>query len=348
MILLTGCPHGYKYNQGFLPTSPVNLEDFNTEYDDYNPSSPTYGTTFPLLFSSNRKSQGAQYDIVSEIFEIWFDRDDGTITAGRAVYNPYDEDEFLIRNMVPPTINTPYNELGPYIIDYYSLYSNYNDIYYKKYLIFYANDQSGNLDIRYTLNHNPADDSSVVFIPPEPVTFLNSDYNEAYPCLDLELNRIYYCTYQNGDFDYDQIGIPGGISKNFSDYGTETVQIRGAKYSNENLGMNFGKMSKPKRLYIKDVPPGYPKTDVLCFEYADQVPKGFVVDRKTMLEKSLKGPLERILEGLGWNWNDFNPSMVTFADMDFEDAPQEETKEPPKEKPPVDKTPLPKKIILDW
>ena len=154
--------------------------------------------------------------------------------------------------------------------------------------------------------------------------------------------------YQNGDFDYDQIGIPGGISKNFEDYGTETVQIRGAKYSNENLGMNFGKMSKPKRLYIKDVPPGYPKTDVLCFEYADQVPKGFVVDRKTMLEKSLKGPLERILEGLGWNWNDFNPSVVTFSDMDFEDVPQEETKEPPREKPVVDQTPLPKKIFLDW
>jgi hypothetical protein len=235
MVLLTGCPHGYKYNQGFLPTSPVNLEDFNTEYDDYNMSSPTYGTKFPLLFSSNRKSLGAQYDIVGEIFEIWFDRDDGTITAGRADYNTYEDDDLLIRNMVPPAINTTYNELGPYIIDYYSLYSNYNDIYYKKYLIFYANDQSGNLDIRYTLNHNPANDSSVLFIPPEPVTFLNSNYNEAYPCFDLELNRIYYTTDRNGDFDiyFGQITTDKNIIDVLSDSLAEVPLTRSDLLSSE-------------------------------------------------------------------------------------------------------------------
>jgi hypothetical protein len=202
MVLLTSCPYGYKYNQGFLPTTPVNLEDFNTEYDDYNMSEPTYGTTFPLLFSSNRKSLGEEYDIIVEIFELRFDRDDAAITAGRSVNYYYgSSSEFAVLFTVPGIINTQNNELGPYIIDYYSLYSNYDDKYYRKYLILYANDQSGNLDIRYTLNHNPADDSSVLFIPPEPVTFLNSDYNEAYPCLDLETNRIYYCTDRNGDFD---------------------------------------------------------------------------------------------------------------------------------------------------
>jgi DNA polymerase I len=153
--------------------------------------------------------------------------------------------------------------------------------------------------------------------------------------------------YQHGDFDYDQIGIPGGISKNFEDYGTETIQIRGAKYSNKNLGMNFGKMSKPKRLYIKMVPPGYPKTDVLCFDYADQVPKGFVVDIKTMLEKTLQGPLERILEALGWNWKDFDPSVVTFGDLDFGGEEMTETK-PKQTKVSPEEKPLPKKSTWDW
>jgi hypothetical protein len=84
IVILTGCPYGYKYNQGFLPTSPVNLEDFNTEYDDYNLDIPVFGTTIPVLFSSNRNSLGEEYDIIFKIFEIWFDRDDGTLTAGKA------------------------------------------------------------------------------------------------------------------------------------------------------------------------------------------------------------------------------------------------------------------------
>jgi len=198
VFLITGCPYGYEYNQGFLTTTPVNLEDFNTKYDDYNASEPTYGTSFPLLFSSNRKSFGKEYDIILEKFTIEFDRDDASVTAGRSLHHQYGDN---VLNTVLQTINTQNNELGPYIVEYYSLYSNYTEKYYNKFLVMYANDESGNLDIRYTFNHNPADDSSVLFIPPEPVTFLNSDSNEAYPCLDLELNRIYYCTDQNGDFD---------------------------------------------------------------------------------------------------------------------------------------------------
>jgi hypothetical protein len=236
VFLITGCPHGYEYNQGFLPTSPVNLEDFNTEYDDYNPSSPTYGTTFPLLFSSNRNSFGAQYDIIYEIFDIWFDRDDGTITSGREIHHYTPGDKFLILKMVLPTINTSYNELGPYVIDYSFLCSDiYTDKYYGKYFVMYANDESGNLDIRYTLNHNPEDDSSVVFIPPEPATFLNSDYNEAYPCLDLELNRIYYCTDQNGDFDiyFGQITTDKNIIDVLSDSLAEVPLTRSDLLSSE-------------------------------------------------------------------------------------------------------------------
>jgi len=235
VFLITGCPYGYKYDQGFLTTTPVNLEDFNTEYDDYNMSEPTYGTTFPLLFSSNRKSFGEEYDIIFETFEIEFDRDDASVTAGRA-FIPYSGNSSpRLLNILLQTINTPNNELGPYIVEYHSLYSNYDDKYYNKYLVMYANDESGNLDIRYTLNHNPEDDSSVVFIPPEPATFLNSDYNEAYPCLDLELNRIYYCTDQNGDFDiyFGQITTDKNIIDVLSDSLAEVPLTRSELLSSE-------------------------------------------------------------------------------------------------------------------
>ncbi|MFY4816471.1 DNA polymerase domain-containing protein, partial [Haloarcula sp. AONF1] len=104
----------------------------------------------------------------------------------------------------------------------------------------------------------------------------------------------------DGDMDLDEIGIPGGIGKKLDAYDTPTAQVRGAKYANLMLGTNFGSGSKPKRLYIEKVHPDFwarmedeegldPQRDhlygefkrdpdVICFEYADQVPEEFEVD----------------------------------------------------------------------
>jgi DNA polymerase I len=116
--------------------------------------------------------------------------------------------------------------------------------------------------------------------------------------------------YRAGECSLDMIGIPGGIGKDLSDYGIDDAHIRGAKYSNDHLRTEFGKGSKPKRVYIKSIDPSgigdqkYPDTNVICFEYGDQVPKEFHVDLDLMLEKTLKQPISRIIEALGWEWNE--------------------------------------------
>ncbi|MEN6396256.1 MAG: DNA polymerase domain-containing protein, partial [Methanoregula sp.] len=119
--------------------------------------------------------------------------------------------------------------------------------------------------------------------------------------------------YRAGKYTLDEIGIPGGIGKGLNDYETDDAQVRGAKYANQYLHTEFGKGSKPKRIYIKTVTAKYPKTDVLCFEYADQVPPEFVVDLELMLEKTIKQPISRIIEALGWSWADVDPSRTTLA-----------------------------------
>ena len=43
---------------------------------------------------------------------------------------------------------------------------------------------------------------------------------------------------------------------------------------------------------------------MICFEYEDQIPDAFEVDYDTMLEKTLQGPIERILEALGVSWEE--------------------------------------------
>ncbi|MDY6775215.1 MAG: DNA polymerase domain-containing protein [Halobacteria archaeon] len=115
--------------------------------------------------------------------------------------------------------------------------------------------------------------------------------------------------FKEGDFSYDYIGIPGGIGQKLDAYDTDTAQVKGAKYANEHLGTNFTSGSKPKRLYIKRVKPSddgqqYPPTEVVCFEYEEQIPDEFVVDWDKMLQKTLEEPISRILEALGWSWSE--------------------------------------------
>jgi DNA polymerase I len=102
--------------------------------------------------------------------------------------------------------------------------------------------------------------------------------------------------------------------------------VRGAKYANLLLGTNFQRGSKPKRLYLDRVhsdfferiedeegldPAADPlygefrrNPDVICFEYADQVPDEFEIDWEKMLDKTLKGPIARILEALDISWDE--------------------------------------------
>ncbi|PSQ54091.1 hypothetical protein BRD20_00720 [Halobacteriales archaeon SW_8_65_20] len=132
--------------------------------------------------------------------------------------------------------------------------------------------------------------------------------------------------FQTGERPLDDIGIPGGIGKKLDSYDTDTAQVRGAKYANLLLGTNFQRGSKPKRLYLEKVHPDFwtyaeeelgldPQRDplygefkrdpdVICFEYADEVPEEFEVDWDKMLEKTLRGPIERVLEALDVSWEE--------------------------------------------
>ncbi|WP_255196833.1 DNA polymerase domain-containing protein [Halorarius litoreus] len=132
--------------------------------------------------------------------------------------------------------------------------------------------------------------------------------------------------FQKGERPLDDIAIPGGIGKRLDNYDTDTAHVRGAKYANLLLGTNFQRGSKPKRLYLKKVHPDFwtrveaekgldarsdplygefkRDPDVICFEYADEVPEEFEVDWDKMLDKTLKGPIERILEALDVSWEE--------------------------------------------
>jgi len=117
--------------------------------------------------------------------------------------------------------------------------------------------------------------------------------------------------FRRGEFSLEEFGIPGGISKPLDRYENPDAHIRGAHYANRYFGTKFGAGSKPRRVYIKYVNGGYPSIDVVCFEYAEQVPVNFVVDLEKMLNHTFR-PVVRIIEALGWTWNDIDPTVTTL------------------------------------
>jgi DNA polymerase I len=132
--------------------------------------------------------------------------------------------------------------------------------------------------------------------------------------------------FEREETDLEKMGIPGGIGQRLGDYDTATAHIRGAKYANAVLGTNFARGSKPKRLYLEKVEPEFferkeqeepnivndpmyrefkRNPGVICFEFDDQIPEEhFKIDYEKMLEKTLKGPIERILEALDISWEE--------------------------------------------
>lgn len=132
--------------------------------------------------------------------------------------------------------------------------------------------------------------------------------------------------FQSGNVNLDDVAIPGGIGKRLENYDTDTAHVRGAKYANLLLGTNFNRGSKPKRLYLRKVHPSYFRRveagrgldpahdpiysefkrnpDVICYEYPDQVPPEFEIDWEKMLEKTLRGPISRVLEAIDISWDE--------------------------------------------
>ena len=88
VFTLLGCTDpwsGYTFITGVLPDSPVNLDAFNTIYDDYNSATIFQGSLSPFCFSTNRHSKGGEFNIRYEPMKVTWDKVKGELK----VYNGY-------------------------------------------------------------------------------------------------------------------------------------------------------------------------------------------------------------------------------------------------------------------
>ena len=205
LIAMASCeqsPHGYNYETGSLPDDPVNLTDFNSEFDDYNSTAPSLGSLVAFCFSTNRKSQGDNFDVIYMPMNVNFDKTTGVLKvfpeyANWSIYQSLG----IIRHGLD-RINTAGNEFGPYLV--YDAYKFLDD---GRFLLLYASDVDGDFQISFTYKTDSTD-----FSESQAVRFLNSEFDDLYPAFNDDCSKMYFCSNREDELfnlfyvDIDTIG----------------------------------------------------------------------------------------------------------------------------------------------
>lgn len=222
-LAVVGCDkqQPMQYSQGTFPNVVMNLGDINSVDDDYNSTIPAFGNVMPLLFSSKRGGR-SDFNFVRESLNYSFDRRSGAFSFDNKPYGGLG----ILQEQAPigwaaDKVNSNGNELGPYIKSYErDLIKDGMNRHYAEYLLLFASDRTGNLDIYLTHNYqdNPTNTSAIpgsataltnkLFAEPVPVSFLNSPADDGYPTFDQSTSAIYFTSNRAGTFDIYRANIP--------------------------------------------------------------------------------------------------------------------------------------------
>lgn len=185
-VLMISC--GKSYDDGSLPVIPTNLTAFNSEHDDYNSSAPSLGEVTPFCFSTNRNSLGANFDIIYMPMNVDFNTSSGELNITNDYTNWTSKSGDLeIVKLGINKIRTVGNEFGPNLI-----VENTESPY--TFTLMYSSDVSGNSQINFTSNRNDEN-----FSEPKEVAFLNTEFEDLYPCFSSTKSEIYFCSNRDGE-----------------------------------------------------------------------------------------------------------------------------------------------------
>jgi hypothetical protein len=187
-----------RFDKGTFPDTVVNMGSINSQYDDYNISLPQFNGESPIIFSSNRKSSGGQFDLEQAMITFVFDRTNGNFTLNAEMSS----DEFLDK-LINKAV-TPGNDFGPY-----RLFSTVDGF---EYMILSSVNAQGNLDLYYLKNQPVYNTNLPAVDGPHTVSILNSDSDDAYICFNSSQDSAYFASDRDGDFDIFQQEIPAEMA----------------------------------------------------------------------------------------------------------------------------------------
>ena len=189
-ICFTNCKktqNPIKYPQGTFPDTVINIADINSAYDDYNLALYQLGDNLPVIFSSNRKSAGGQFDLEQGSVSFQFDQTSGIFGFGSKITT----DAFLAKLIAKAT--TSGNDFGPYRL--VSTIDGY------EYLLLASVNSAGNLDLNYLKNQPVFGTNLPEVSGPFPIKLMNTGSDDAYICFNTRQDTAYYSSNKDGNFD---------------------------------------------------------------------------------------------------------------------------------------------------
>ena len=183
-----------KFPYGTFPDSLLNLEGLNSQFDDYNTDIYQITGGFKLIFSSNRKSSGGQFDIEQGIISYVFDQTDGNFSLTTAISNDSFTNKLLAQAV------TSRDDFGPY--RFFSTADGF------EYLLLSSVTEDGDLDLYYLKNLPVYGSNSPAITGPYPVNIFNSGSDDVYICFDSNLDTAYFSSNRGGNFDIYLDSVP--------------------------------------------------------------------------------------------------------------------------------------------
>jgi len=105
------------------------------------------------------------------------------------------------------------------------------------------------------------------------------------------------------DDDAEKFALPGSINKDLEDYPNRQIP-RACMWSNEHLDSEFGEGDDPFVYLVSDTPSGLPQTDVVAFEWDEEIPEGFELDKEAIIERGIKKPIDSIINEMDWKFQE--------------------------------------------
>ena len=199
-LLFTACREErlkINYELGIFPDSVIALAGINSQYDDYNTDIEAARITGgrPLVFSSNRQSNGGEFDLTHGMIWYLF----GQTTGYFQIDADMTADTFLDR--LTSSFNDGGNQFGPF-----RFFNSRNGLEYMA----VATQTPGNgLDIVYG-SYIPVYTAPPVIEGPVAATVFNSESDDAYLSLGTTLDTAFFCSDRDGDFDIYMLRRPSG------------------------------------------------------------------------------------------------------------------------------------------
>jgi hypothetical protein len=207
--LISGCPffngdYEFEYNT-IVGTTPVNLEELNTEYDDYNSDLPYPAGRQHIYFSSNRNSSGNNFDIVYKYFDISYHEKDDIVNIYWPITYAGEFEQKLFKQ-----INNDADQLGPLFCE-----GSKGTKYF-----FYAENDLGNFDIKVI--HTPQLDWGTYqgqkrLFGPVNLKGINSDSDDYYTTLNEDYTQMWFCSNRENQ-QFDIYSVPLNPDEFFYEY----------------------------------------------------------------------------------------------------------------------------------